>query len=252
MAASEADLATLRTFIASGGRFSVDAQGTPVAAPSGGAGSGSSGTTASGVSAADLRAQRQAINAQREADRQADRNARQAAQTQRAQQQADARRRAHEERNAKSARAPFDALSAWVEGLPTPGGNLALLLIILFFAFAIIPVNGGATRLELIYLVLTGRADLPTNAAGTSGNTTTTTPGIGQVIAGIGSGIGSSVGTVGTGIGIGVGVAGNALGLPSGWLPGNGGNSGGGPGNGSSAFEPLTETLTPARFSADW
>lgn len=220
MAASEADMDTLLQFIAQGGQFTVDRKGN-IVAPGAGAGAATALSTATtGVSADDLRAQRASITAQREADRQADRQTRaqrqadrdaqaqadrQARQTrvqqraqQQAQQQADARRRRVEERNAKSARAPFDAVTSWVEGLPTPGGNLALLLILLFFAFAIIPVNGGATRLELIWLVLTGGADLPTTAAGTGGNTQTSTPGVGDIAAGLGTGLGTAAGVAGS------------------------------------------------------
>ena len=185
MAASEADLATLRTFIAQGGRFGVDKQGNPVAAIPDAAPT----PAPSSAPQAQARAQERS---QRQSQAQADRQARQ----QRSQQQADTRRQRSETRNAKSARAPLDGLTNWVEGLPTPGGNLALLLILLFFAFAIIPVNGGATRLELIYLVLTGGADLPTNAAGTSGNTQASTPGASDVARGISVGVGAAIGSV--------------------------------------------------------
>ena len=240
MAASQADLDALRAFAAGGTNARVtDAQATryqriyETAQSRAGAEEAVGNAQRAQARAAGQR-QANAINAQREADRQADRQARD-------QQQADERRRRTEERNAKTARAPFDALSAWVEGLPTPGGNLALLLIILFFAFAIIPVNGGATRLELIYLVLTGRADLPTNAAGTSGNTTTTTPGIGQIVSGIGAGVGGVVAGVGTGIG-----------LPPGILPGASSASGGGPGSAAPTAQAMVEYLAPARMGADW
>ena len=210
MAASEADMDTLLQFIAQGGQFTVDRKGN-IVAPGAGAGAATAlATGTAGVSADDLRAQRASITAQREADRQADRQTRaqreadrdaqaqadRQARQARSQQQADERRRASQERNAKRAHAPLDAVTSWVEGLPTPGGNLALLLILLFFAFAIIPVNGGATRLELIYLVLTGGADLPTNAAGTSGNTQASTPGASDIATGIRAGVGAAIGSV--------------------------------------------------------
>lgn len=58
----------------------------------------------------------------------------------------------------------------WIASRPTPGGNLALLLILVFFAWAIIPVNHGATRLQLLWLVLTGKADLVDQPDTSQGN----------------------------------------------------------------------------------
>lgn len=50
-----------------------------------------------------------------------------------------------------------DRTVAWAEGLPTPGGIMALVLILIFFIWAVVPVNNGLTRMQLLYLTLTGK-----------------------------------------------------------------------------------------------
>lgn len=119
-----------------------------------------------------------------------------------------------------------DGLASWAENIPTPGGNLALVLMLLFFAFAIIPVNAGKTRLQLIWLVLTGNADLP-GAGQASGPTAAQ-----QVGSAIGTGAAAVGSQLPTGIGTAIGVAtGNpALGGALG-----GALSGGGPGGPNAA-----------------
>ena len=55
-------------------------------------------------------------------------------------------------------------LTSWADRLPTPGGIAVLLFLIFLFLWAIVPVNGPHTRLELLWLTLTGRtkvADSP-------------------------------------------------------------------------------------------
>ena len=55
----------------------------------------------------------------------------------------------------------LDALSERVGKLPTPGGIGFLLVGILFFWFAIIPVNGANTRLSLLWEMVQGNTSLP-------------------------------------------------------------------------------------------
>lgn len=163
--ADDTDLAAIRDWVAAGGKIGVDKEGNPVL-PSGVlADEGLTQTTpatpaASAAQTADM----------------ADMTP----------QQADQARLARDEARAAQRKAPkpapqakkqekgagfgllgrlSDALATWAANMPTPGGNLALLLILLFFAFAIIPVNAGKTRLQLIWLVLTGGADLPGQGA---------------------------------------------------------------------------------------
>ena len=54
----------------------------------------------------------------------------------------------------------LDPAKRWIEGLPTPGGIGLMLLVLVFFIFAIIPVNHKRTRFQLIYLTLTGAETL--------------------------------------------------------------------------------------------
>ncbi len=49
----------------------------------------------------------------------------------------------------------------WIERLPTPGGIATILIILLFFLFAVIPVDSsGNTRLKLFWLSLRGNTHL--------------------------------------------------------------------------------------------
>lgn len=81
---------------------------------------------------------------------------------------------------------------------PTPGGLFPLVIALLFFLFAIVPVHpSGATRLQLIWLTLTGRASLPETPS-TVGSITqqvasaiTSDPGVSQTIYGIDSTVGT-------------------------------------------------------------
>ncbi len=56
----------------------------------------------------------------------------------------------------------FQGVVNWVSSRPTPGGISALLVVLIFFLFVIVPVNGKYTRLQLIWLTLTGHTKLPT------------------------------------------------------------------------------------------
>lgn len=191
---SDADLAAIRAFVATGGQFQTDKDGNIVApidattdtveidTPAAPAAPAAPPAATPGERAADE------AKAQREADRQADRATRQ----QRQQQQEQQRQR---EKN------PLfrfsQGLADWAGNLPTPGGNLALVLILVFFAFAIIPVNAGKTRLQLIWLVLTGNADLqgsvPPSGQDAVGQIAAVTPGVASGIAtGIGIGLGGA------------------------------------------------------------
>ncbi len=48
----------------------------------------------------------------------------------------------------------------WLANLPTPGGNGALLLVLLGFVAFIVPVSGAYTRAQLFWLSLLGRTSL--------------------------------------------------------------------------------------------
>lgn len=60
---------------------------------------------------------------------------------------------------------PVTTVAGWLDTLhglaARPGSVLPLVFVLLFFIFAIVPVNGGATRFELIWRALTGGAALP-------------------------------------------------------------------------------------------
>lgn len=51
-------------------------------------------------------------------------------------------------------------LTSWADRVPTPGGIGVLLLLIFLFLWAIVPVNGQYTRLQLMWLTLTGRTKM--------------------------------------------------------------------------------------------
>jgi hypothetical protein len=57
------------------------------------------------------------------------------------------------------------AAQDWLAARPTPGGLLLLFGILLFFIWVIVPVNGGKTRLELLWLTITGKTRLPADAS---------------------------------------------------------------------------------------
>lgn len=95
----------------------------------------------------------------------------------------------------------LNAVHDWAENLPTPGGNLALVLILVFFAFAVIPVNGGNTRLQLIWLVLTGQYGLQASGSGNQSAAQINAAGNavvagGNIAGGIASGISSALGNL--------------------------------------------------------
>ncbi len=49
----------------------------------------------------------------------------------------------------------------WLESLPTPGGIATIIVILLFFLFAVIPVDSqGNTRLKLLWLSIRGNTHL--------------------------------------------------------------------------------------------
>lgn len=51
-------------------------------------------------------------------------------------------------------------IESWAERIPTPGGIGVLLLAIFFLLWAVVPVNGKHTRLELLWLTFTGRTSM--------------------------------------------------------------------------------------------
>jgi len=161
--ADDADLAAIRDWVAQGGKITVDKEGNPVlptgVLPSGAAGDEPTTTPTPAAPAAPTppptptQPTQPTQPAQPKAPK-APKQAKQPTPT------------APKQRTG----APwYERLSDWIgeraANAPTPGGNLALLLLLLFFAFAIIPVNAGKTRLQLIWLVLTGGADLPGQGA---------------------------------------------------------------------------------------
>lgn len=68
----------------------------------------------------------------------------------------------------------------WLANLPTPGSIALLLVVILFFIWAVVPVGqNGETRLQLLWLTLTGK----TSIAGEPQNTLANVNPTGQVSA---------------------------------------------------------------------
>lgn len=53
-----------------------------------------------------------------------------------------------------------ERLFNWAEALPTPGGIALLLIVALVFVWAVVPVNGGLTRMQLAYLTLMGKTQI--------------------------------------------------------------------------------------------
>jgi len=93
----------------------------------------------------------------------------------------------------KAQNAASDAVApavAWLANAPTPGGMATIVLVLVFFLLAVIPVDkSGNTRLKLLWLTITGKTQLSyapgsngggSNFGGGNGtktfNATTTTP----------------------------------------------------------------------------
>lgn len=213
--ADDADLAAIRAWVAQGGKITVDKEGNPVL-PSGVLPSGAASDVRSGddaptsttppPSAAPAAPTSQVTPTPPATPKQTK------------QPKTPPAPKAPAQPKPQRTHAPwYERLSDWIgeraANAPTPGGNLALILLLLFFAFAIIPVNAGKTRLQLIWLVLTGGADLPGQGAA-SGPTQQATE---QAIAGgVLTGVGTSLGA-----GLGVPQLGPILGTLSGGGPGN-------------------------------
>lgn len=54
-----------------------------------------------------------------------------------------------------------EGVRTWLKNVPTPGGIATVLLILIFFTLAVIPVDkSGTTRLKLLWLVLTGKTHM--------------------------------------------------------------------------------------------
>ena len=173
--ADDADLAAIRAFVASGGQFQTDKDGNIVAPIDPATPQAATATPA--APAADSRANETPAEV---------------AEDNREQAEADNRRRQPQRPARKPvSKGPLKGLVNWANNVPTPGGNLALVLILLFFAFAIIPVNSGRTRLQLIWDVLTGNAELP--GSGAAGGVAGISPPVAQ--AGVGAAIGTAIGT---------------------------------------------------------
>ena len=151
--ADDADLAAIRDWVAQGGKITVDKEGNPVL-PTGVLPSGAADdepTTTPAAPAASTPATPATTPTQPAQAKEP--------------KQAPAQPKPPKQPKQRTGAPWYERLSDWIgeraANAPTPGGNLALLLLLLFFAFAIIPVNAGKTRLQLIWLVLTGGADLP-------------------------------------------------------------------------------------------
>ncbi len=75
----------------------------------------------------------------------------------------------------KSAGAPFEPAANWFANLPTVGGLATIVILLVVFVMAIVPVNeDGDTRLKLVWLTITGKTHLKyqnTEASGDFGNT---------------------------------------------------------------------------------
>ena len=156
--ATDADIQAIRAFVSGGGKLTVDKEGNvvaPIADPAASEATPAAATETDAAPASPKRAARRSAKAAKSAK----------SAIEPMQQPGN-----DEEARNVDVRAPKAATSGannlfgrvvdWLANLPTPGGNLALLLILVFFAWAIIPVNHGATRLQLIWLVLIGKADL--------------------------------------------------------------------------------------------
>src|SRR6266568_3108600 len=56
---------------------------------------------------------------------------------------------------------PVDRVKEYLSSVPTPGGILSILLVVLFFVLAVTPIDKqGNTRLKLIWLTLTRKTQL--------------------------------------------------------------------------------------------
>lgn len=155
--ADDADLAAIRDWVAQGGKIGVDKEGNPVLP---------SGVLADDAPATPTTPATPAAPAAPAPDE----TPTQPAQPRQAKQPPTPKAPAQPKPPKQRTREPWyerlsDAVGSWAANAPTPGGNLALVLLLLFFAFAIIPVNAGKTRLQLIWLVLTGGANLPGEGA---------------------------------------------------------------------------------------
>lgn len=79
------------------------------------------------------------------------------------------------------AQALGQSVESWSERVATPGGIGLLLLAIFFLLWAVVPVNGGKTRLELLWLTLTGRTKMSASPdAGGTFDPSATTSGTGS------------------------------------------------------------------------
>lgn len=193
--ADEADLSAIRAWVASGGQMGVDREGNPVVPES-----AINPPTPAAPSGAQAQ---QPAEPETPGERAADE-----AEQDRAEQRAEQRQRPPKQ---AAKRGPLKGLMNWAANVPTPGGNLALVLILIFFAFAIIPVNAGRTRLQLIWDVLTGNAELPGTGQASGA---TSASGVGDAIGtGIGIGIGSVIGAGGLSANTSGNASGNASGL---------------------------------------
>lgn len=206
--ADDTDLAAIRDWVAQGGKIGVDKEGNPVL-PSGVL-PDDAPTTAPATPAAPAASTADEPETVRQA-------------TQPKAQPAPKAQPQPKPPKQRTREPWYERLSDWIgeraANAPTPGGNLALLLLLLFFAFAIIPVNAGKTRLQLIWLVLTGGADLPGQGAASG-------PTASQSASALQAGATGGV-LAGTGVGTTIGA-----GLTGGLIPAL---SGGGPGGPNAA-----------------
>lgn len=61
-------------------------------------------------------------------------------------------------------------IQAQVASLPTPGGIGAMLLILFFFIWVVVPVNSGYTRVQLLWLMLQDKVYLQRGSSGDFGS----------------------------------------------------------------------------------
>lgn len=211
--ADDADLDAIRAWVASGGQMGVDREGNPVVPESVITPQPTQPTPSTPAAPAAPSPAAPETPGERSADQ---------AQANRAARREEQRR---QPRKQPAKNGPLKGLMNWAANVPTPGGNLALVLILLFFAFAIIPVNSGQTRLQLIWDVLTGNADLPGAGAASGPTASGVASTIGTGAQSVVSGVGGVFSTIGTGAqGVLSGIGGSGI-----------GGSGGGPGGPNAA-----------------
>ncbi len=75
-----------------------------------------------------------------------------------------------------AAGSPIEPAANWFAHLPTPGSLATIVILLIIFVLAIVPVDDqGTTRIKLVWLTLTGKTHLRYQEGGSSSSNTTTT-----------------------------------------------------------------------------